>query len=187
MKYLMLIIDKIKILFFSIAPTKTMNMVSQDWANWVNGKKFAFHYVTKIIDDTETIDVVLSVGARPVVIDRLVLKGTISDVTLQWSYGAEIDRTMPSAVPEIPLNINVQSTSGAIIYINPTITGGAWTNITNPVVYVGLLGYNNSSRMHEELITEKITFAANTNHRLSFDSTDARDPTIELLFTLFVL
>lgn len=167
MKYLLLLF----ILFgCSVSTYKHQNTESNDsmdWHQWNKGKKFSYYYVDKNFSDDSVISLVLVVGNKDIAIDKIALKGDFSSITWTWSSGDNVDIDLDSGViiREIPLNITVNSSSGATLLINPSFTG-TWLDEVQDVRIYGMEGALNRVVAYDEIITRKIAFKANSNHRL---------------------
>lgn len=162
------------------------SVVSPDWANWVNGKKFYFYHQVKNMDVNEVVNLALSVGKNPIVIDKVLVKGSMDKLYWQWRRDGVVDRLQPDNIPEIPANETIQSSSDSLLFVLPTASG--WTAVTQTVALYGQpTNITGKSRLNEILVSEKLVFKANTTHLLYLKNADDSPPDLDILINFFVM
>ncbi len=158
---------------------------TNDEYNWRVGKKFALYHL-----DFNTVVVgsrflVLKVGAKSVAIDKIEIKG--NSAWLKWSwYTGDLTVSGGTEINELPMNPNVDSSSGAKLYLNPVISGPLMPIYENVPIY-GDVGANAYTIMNSRVVDRKVGFKPNTYHVFKIENIDESASHIDVLIDFEVL
>ena len=149
------------------------------------GKAFTFLHSELALAAGSSADFVVCVGDRPVALSQVNL--TSNGEVMSWIafVGTQITEGTGNELSEIPRNSNVDSESGLVINLDPTITNSGQPFFANPIDLVAQVGAGNRAYLDANLISELFSFQPGACYLIRVTNTDSSSVKYEITFDIF--
>ncbi len=144
---------------------------------WRNGLRFLHLMNINALSAGAEADVLICVGDKNVVIENVSVEANVEKLTWQIFVGTEFTPGTGSNINKIPRNSVVDTTSSALVTLNPEITATGQSLTQQPMNLVAQIFRNNLYYMKEYLIENDFVFESNRCYliRLKNTSSDITD------------